>query len=110
MGLVKAITLDSGIPLPNAYHHITSLHLDYDGLSGQIVVTVHANKTARDNGLAAVKTITFVFISPPNPSVIVGSGDFQSVFGVSNLQAQDPLTATYTYLKTLASYQGASDA
>lgn len=90
MPLQKAITTDTQISVPNAYHRITGLTW-YGGGELGLQVGIWATKAARNGGAPAITTVSYSM--PIDTSTATGNW----------------LANAYTYLKTLPDFSGAID-
>jgi hypothetical protein len=98
--------------LPEAYHRITGLSLDFARQSAQVTVSVYESKAARDAGKAPLSTraINITPVDYPQFQVVVGSAMTTAQDPVGTLAYDIARRSLYALLKEREEYQGAKDA
>jgi len=112
MALVQAYSTASGIDLPESYHRLEQVNLNYNNSSAHLQVAVYKDATARASGKQPVVTQTHDLL--PKAHVRQDTGDsipaFGELFDVTKLDTNNPVKTAYTFLKGLSKYQSALDA
>lgn len=106
MALKLAYVPNFKTTFPDAYHRIVEVTLYPMRLRADIVVAVYPDAATRQADQEAY------FRGPDDPKMLKVYGeDYTAYFSAAALAARnmDPIKSAYVYLKTLGSYQGATD-
>lgn len=110
-----------GLTLPDAYHRVTAIALDYQAKRGTIVVAVYRDAQARQANLNPVDLRNFAIENrPPQPDLAqqlnlpelaVANPEFDKLLAVGELDkaSVNPVKQAYVWLKKHALYTGAVD-
>lgn len=99
MALIQSYEDKFGNTNANAYWRVIEVNCNWERGNAHMTVLVYKNKVARNNGKQPLDTVAYDF-----DGVL-----FEQVYGSLNLDTSNPLKASYTYLKTLEEYAGATD-
>lgn len=99
MAIVQSYEDKFGNTNANAYWRVVEVNCNWERKTAHMSVVIFKNKVARINGKQPLNTISYDFIE----------NEFDTVYGSPNLDTSNPLKASYTYLKTLTEYVGATD-
>lgn len=99
MALIQPFEDQFGNTNNNAYWKVVQVNCDYMGQTGHMTVNIYKSKTARNNGKQPLSQKSYDFTGET----------FDSVYGTANLDTNNPVKASYNYLKTLPEYASATD-
>lgn len=87
-----------------AYWRVVEVNCNWLTSNAHMIVLVYKSKAARNNGKQPLASKSYDF-----DSTEVDGVSFNTVYGEANLNTNNPIKASYIYLKTLPEYASATD-
>lgn len=105
MALMLGFTDNRGFTSPNAYFRVVQVEIDYFKNRAQVQVFIYKDDLARRDNKQPMGGLTFSLMDSASVT------EFSDIFGSTVLEqtGNNPMKATYTWLKTQPELEGAVD-